>query len=70
MQMTLQEMGREYLRQHDMIRKRIAELRATEPGLSPKKKLKLRSRILALYADAASLKSIGTHLINYYGESA
>lgn len=67
--MTLRELGKEYLRQSEAIREKIRKLNKESGSLTPKQLHKLRGRILALYADAASLKTIGEHLYNYYGES-
>ncbi len=65
--MTLKELGNEYLRQYEQLREYIKALKKTERDLSRKQQLRLRRRILALYADAASLKVTGEHLVNYYG---
>ncbi len=65
--MTLKELGQEYLRQYELIKKHISEIKATERFLSRKQQLRLRRRLLALYADAASLRVTGEHLVNYYG---
>lgn len=65
--MTLKELGNEYLRQYEQLREYIKTLKKTERDLSRKQQLRLRRRILALYADAASLKVTGEHLVNYYG---
>lgn len=67
--MTLKELGEEYLKQYERIKKHIKELKATESGLTRKQQLKLHSRLLALYTDAASLRVTGEHLISYYGNT-
>ncbi len=67
--MTLKELGEEYLKQYEQIKNHIKELKATESGLTRKQQLKLHSRMLTLYADAASLRVTGEHLINYYGSA-
>lgn len=65
--MSLYELGLEYLRQHDAVRKRISELRENAEGLTNKQQYLRRCRILALDEVATSLKITGEHLLNYYG---
>lgn len=67
--MTLKELGKEYLRQSEAIRSKIRRLQRESRGMSRKQLYLLRGRILSLYADAASLKVTGEHLVNYYGGS-
>ena len=65
--MTLKELGYEYLRQYEEIKSYIKTLKKTERQLTRKQQLRLRRRLLSLYADAASLRVTGEHLVNYYG---
>lgn len=67
--MTLKELGYEYLRQYEEIKAYIKTVKKTEKELTRKQQLRLRRRILSLYADAASLRVTGEHLVNYYGGS-
>lgn len=67
--MTLKELGEEYLKQYEQIKNHIKKLKSAESGLTRKQQLKLHSRLLALYTDAASLRVTGEHLINYYGNT-
>ena len=65
--MTLKELGYEYLRQYEEIKAYIKAIKKTEKDLTRKQQLRLRRRLLSLYADAASLRVTGEHLVNYYG---
>lgn len=65
--MSLYELGLEYLRQHDEIRKRMREIKSDIGTLSRKQQYLQRCRILALDEVATSLKITGEHLMNYYG---
>lgn len=67
--MTLKELGYEYLRQYEEIKAYIKTVKKTEKELTRKQQLRLRRRILSLYADSASLRVTGEHLVNYYGGS-
>ena len=66
--MTLKELGKQYMEQSERIREKIRALRRNTDGLTQKELYRLRGRLLSLYADAATLRATGTHLINYYGE--
>lgn len=65
--MTLKELGYEYLAQSKVIREKIALLKKESRGLTQKQLYNLRGRILSLYEDAAALRTVGEHLVNYYG---
>ncbi len=65
--MSLYELGLEYIRQHDEVRKRIKEIKNDMSNLTRKQQYLRRCRILALDEVATSLKITGEHLISYYG---
>ena len=63
--MTLQELGYEYLRSAQAVRKRIVQLKN---GLDEREKLQnreLKSRIYSLYCSARDAETTGNYLVHY-----
>ncbi len=63
--MELHELGKEYLQRADILTKRIHELNLYLKKVDSSDQLKLKSRISALYADAAECRRLASVLINY-----
>ena len=68
MNITLKQLGMQYLEESSKVAGRIAELRALLPGLSGPEKAEHMSRINSLYQSARIAKLTGNYLINYYSD--
>ena len=66
--MTLQELGKQYLEQADILTERIAELRKRAKKLTGEDVIIMKRRILSLYNDVAELRRTAVKLIYYYTE--
>ena len=64
--MELEELGREYLRRHEILRERIRELRAALPGLDGPERASMDRRLLSLYTDAADCQRTAEYLMHYH----
>ncbi len=66
--MTLQELGKQYLEQADLLSERIAELRKEAKKLTGEDVIIMKRRILSLYNDVAELRRTAVKLLYYYTE--
>lgn len=66
--MTLFEMGEEYLKQAQAIKRQISLLRKRLEHVSGLELYRTRGDILRLYSIARELKDTGDYLIHYYEE--
>ena len=66
--MTLQELGKQYLEQADILTERIAELRKQAKKLTGEDVIIMKRRILSLYNDVAELRRTAVKLLYYYTE--
>lgn len=64
--MTLLEMGEEYLKQAEDVKKQILLLRSRSKQAAGLELYRIRGDILKLYTIARDLKSTGDYLIHYY----
>ena len=65
---SLKELGAQYLQEADKIRERIALLKEQLNNLPESERHDLLIRINSLYSSAREVKDIGIYLSNYYGE--
>ena len=64
--MELHELGREYLAQAEILKKRVKELSGTLGKLSGLEHTAFKRRMASLYSDAIECGRIGRLLLHYY----
>ena len=67
--LSLKELGTQYLQQANIIRERINLLKQQLDSLSENDRQNMMMRINSLYATARDVKDIGNYLFNYYGDA-
>ena len=66
--MTLQELGKEYIKSSEEIIKKIQILNKEAKRLEGNRLLEMKRRIYSLYADSSELRQTAYRLKNYYRE--
>ena len=66
--MTLQELGKQYLEQDLVLRRRVACLKRRSDSLSGEALREMEARIRGLYSMARDCRQTGEYLIHYYDE--
>lgn len=64
--MTLQELGKQYLEQDLVLRRRIARLKRRSDSLSGEALREMEARIRGLYSMARDCRQTGEYLMHYY----
>lgn len=64
--MTIEELGREYLKKADEIMQKVKLLRTAAEKLPPEKRRKFNKRIKSLFTNAVECKQTALKLCDYY----